>query len=92
MTFIDLEGDGPRSFAEVWSLIEETPSDATPTANIRRLTGRLQMRFPEPISWGFTPRGRLLGASFSYSGASTLSCCSPSGMPHTSRCTTKAMT
>jgi hypothetical protein len=67
LTFIDLEGDGPRSFAEVWALIEETPKDATPTANIRRLTGRLQMRFPEPIAWGFTPRGRLLGASFSYS-------------------------
>lgn len=67
MTFIDLEGDGPRSFAEVWALIEGTPSDATPTANIRRLTGRLQMRFPEPVAWGFTPRGRLLGASFSYS-------------------------
>ncbi len=66
MEFIDLEGDGPRSFAEVWALIEETPRGATPTANTRRLIGRLQMRFPEPIAWGFTPRGRLLGASFSY--------------------------
>jgi len=66
MTFIDLEGDGPRSFADVQKLFDETPNDATPTANIRRLTGRLQMRFSGPIAWGFTPRGRLLGASFSY--------------------------
>lgn len=65
MTFIDLEGDGPRSFIDVQTLMDATPPDATPTANIRRLAGRLQMRF-EPIAWGFTPRGRLLGASFSY--------------------------